>query len=198
MIGPFERWRRNLWLWILPLAFCLLNLIGLAVYRSNFAGGVERLEGRNQKAEEQLEGYRSELAEREAFLGSIDEQETKIASLYGEFFETEEERFTRAINEVKKRAREAGLNPTSWGYPRRKIDQSELIKRGIDFSVQGSYQELRTFINFLEVNEQFLVLESISLSDAGTGRNQILNINLSLSTVFTAPEETETEGDRST
>lgn len=198
MIGPFERWRRNLWLWILPLAFCLLNLLGLLVYRTNFAGGVERLEGRNQQAQEQLEAYQTELAEREEFLGSIDEQETKVTSLYGEFFETEEERFTRAINEVKKRAREAGLNPTSWGYPRRQIDESKLIKRGIEFSVQGSYQELRTFINFLEVNEQFLVLESITLSDAGAGRNQILNINLSLSTIFVAPEEAEIEGDRST
>lgn len=193
MTGPFERWRRNPWLWIPPLGFCLLNAFGLVVYRSNFAGNVESLEGRNLVAEDQLAAYRVEIEEREAFLLGIDDQKNKIDSLYGEFFETEEERFTRAINEVKKRAREAGLNPTSWGYPRRKIEQSELVKRGIDFSVQGSYQELRTFINFLEVNEQFLVLESITLSDAGAGRNQILNINLSLSTIFVGSEAENAE-----
>ncbi len=38
MTSLFDNWRRHLWLWVLPLGFCVLNLLGIAFYHSAFAG----------------------------------------------------------------------------------------------------------------------------------------------------------------
>lgn len=189
MKSPFERWRRTLWVWIVPLAFCILNLLGIAVYRTAYAGDVEGLERRYLASVEELEGLRRQSAGIEAALEQIEEQRQGIEHLYDGYFQTEPERFTRAVAEVKRLAREAGLDPTAFSYPLEDLNQTDLVRRGIGFSVEGTYRQLRTFINFLELTDQFLTLNSITLSETGAdSNNPRLNIRMKLSTIFVDPE----------
>lgn len=180
---PFEAWRRSLVLWGIPLAFCLLNLLILGFYSSFYAGEVERLEQRNRDIGQQLADLDEQSRQIEAVLDRIETQRLGIQRLYREYFATEAERFTEAIGEVKKLARDAGLNPTAFSYPQRVLAQEGLIQRQIQFSVEGTYQQLRTFINFLELTEQFLTLHSVSLAEGGPNR---LSIRVQVSTVFAA------------
>lgn len=192
MSNSFERWRRTLWIWGVPLAFCVLNLLGFVVYRSVYAGEVEKLEERYDASVAELEGLRRQSAGIEAALERIEAQSQGIEQLYDVYFQTEPERFTRAIKEVKRLAREAGLDPTQFSYPLEELDQAGLVRRGIGFSVEGTYRQLRTFINFLELTDQFLTLNSIKLSETGTdSRDPRLNIRMELSTIFIAPETSE-------
>ncbi len=181
MRRPFEAWRRSLTLWGLPFIFCLLNLLVLGFYFSFYAGEVERLEQRNEVAESDLAELSRRSAEIEAKLAHIETQRRNIQALHRERFQTEAERFTRAIQEVKELARDAGLNPTSFSYPQRVLPEEGLIERQIQFSVDGTYRQMRTFINFLELTDQFLTLNSVSLTEGGPDR---LRIRLQLSTVF--------------
>ncbi len=183
MKRPFEAWRRSLALWGLPVGFCLLNLLILGFYFSFYAGEVERLEAGNRSADERLAELRRQSEEIEAFLARADGQLRGVEDLYAERFQTEAQRFTRAIQEVKKLARDAGLAPTSFSYPQRVLDEQGLIQREIQFSVVGTYRQLRTFINFLELTDQFLALSGVALSEGGADR---LSIQLQLSTVFAA------------
>jgi hypothetical protein len=188
MKGPFEVWRRSLWIWVLPVAFCLLNLGGFAVYHSVYAGQVERLEARYQGAEDELAALRAEVEQIDGFLARIAGEEAAVHRLYSEHFLTEAERFTRSIREVKELARKAGLDPTSFSYPQEQLGGGELIRRGIVFSVEGTYRQLRTFINFLELDQQFLALEGISLSEASYDpNNPTLAIRLQMWTIFARP-----------
>ncbi|MEE8523137.1 MAG: hypothetical protein V3T72_04330 [Thermoanaerobaculia bacterium] len=182
MRGPFEAWRRTIWLWSLPLAFCVLDLLVFGFYHSFYAGEVERLDALYHQGEEELAALEAESQQIEDFLVRIDNQQDDIRALYEDYFQTQPERFLEAILEVRRLASEAGLKPTSFSYPQ--DEAGSLIQRRIQFAVQGTYQQLRTFINFLELTDQFLALDSVSLSE--TGGTDTLGIQLRLSTVFTA------------
>lgn len=183
MRHPLDAWRRHLRLWAIPLGFCVLNLLAFGLYRVAFAGQVERLEELNRAAEERLEDYRQEVALVEAFLADAEAQQEDTRLLYRQHFQTEEERFTRVIPEIKRLARQSGLEPTAFSYPVKDFD--DLVQRSIKFSVNGTYEELRTFINLLELTEHFVVLNSVSLGESGDNpSNPRLSITLSLSTIF--------------
>jgi Tfp pilus assembly protein PilO len=181
MRSPFEAWRRLLWLWSLPLAFCILNLLVFTFYHSFYAGEVERLDLLYRQGETDLAALETESREIEEFLARIDDQQDHIHSLYDSHFQTQSQRFLKAIREVERLATEAGLRPTAWSYPQ--SEAGGLVQRRILFSVQGTYQQLRTFVNFLELTDQFLTLDGVTLSESGTNT---LGIQLALSTVFTA------------
>ena len=187
MISLFEAWRRHLWLWVLPAVFCIVNLLVYAFYRSAFAGKVESLEVRHRTATERVEAMVEERRVIEQFLTNVGDHRDEVRGLYGSRFETEALRFTRAIQEVKGLARKAGLEPSAFAYPRKTFPEQGLVQRNIDFSVAGTYDQLRTFINLLELSDHFLTLNSVTLGDSGdSGRNPNLNIDLSVSTIFSA------------
>lgn len=185
MTSFFDNWRRHFWLWSLPLGFCLLNLLGVAFYHWAFAGQVERLESRYQAADETLKQTQNEQVVIQDFLDRVENLRGEVRGLHRDRFETEEQRFTRAIREVKKLARQAGLQPTSLSYPTKRFGSHGLVQRNINFSVRGSYDQLRNFINFLELSEHFLTLNSVTLSGANDPRQSGLGIKLEVSTMFT-------------
>ena len=194
----FDTWRRHLWLWVLPLAFCVLNLLGVAFYHAVFAGQVERLESRFQAASNKLTKGRDEYQIIEDFLSRIESHEAQVEGLHRDHFETEERRFTRAIREILSLARQAGLNPSSLSYPKKTFSGHDLVQRKIVLPVSGSYDQLRNFINFLELTDHFFILNSVGLGESGKDeRNPTLSIKLTTSTIFTTreielPEEPET------
>ncbi len=188
----FEAWRRHLWLWVLPLGFCVLNLLAVAFYSSSFAGQVEGLESRYQATAATLIEIQDEQRLIEEFMERIDAHRAQVATLHHETFQSEEQRLTRVLPEIKRLARQSGLRPTSLSYPRKYFSGHELVRRNISFSVQGTYDQLRTFINFLELTEHFITLNSVTLGGGGEGRgNPSLRIKLVLSTIFTSREPPE-------
>lgn len=182
MKGPFEAWRRNLPLWAIPLGFCLLNLLGLAIYRFSYSGEVERLVDRRQQGEKTLAALRTESEEIDVFLVRVEAQDAAVERLYSEHFKSPAERLTDVFGEARRLARNAGLHPTSFSYPQQTLEGRDgLVLQNIRFGVQGSYRQMRTFINFLELTDHFLTLNSISLSEAGP---DLLSLQFQLSTVF--------------
>lgn len=186
MIGRFEVWRRTLWQWVIPLAFCVVNLIVLAIYFQFYSGRVDRLSTQLSESQGRLESYRAERAASEEFLTRLELQERQVKELYGDHFKTEEERFTAAIREVKRLAREAGLQPSNLAYPQEGEGVYGLSGRDIIFSVQGTYRQVRTFINFLELSDHFLTLREVVLTGVSSGsqREPSLGIRLRVSTYF--------------
>lgn len=184
----FEAWSRHVWLWTIPLAFCILNLLAIALYQTRFAGRVDTLESDHKEAQELLEELRLEREQSEHLLAAAIERDKLVDELYSKVFSTAAQRSTRIQLEVKALARRAGLHPTAFNYPRSNLDW-KLTRREINFNVTGTYEQLRMFINLLELSEYFLSLDRVSLSESGAqGSSPTLSIGLSLSTVFVAPE----------
>ena len=182
---PFDPWKRKLAWWLVPFVFCLVNLLALGIYRAYFADRVPELQETFEVASNEVLELREETQRIELFLETASGAREGVDELYRDRFSSEAERFTKALFEVKNLARQAGLNPGSINYPRTDINEYGLIKRNIEFGVEGTYDQLRTFINFLELSGQFMTLESVALGSRGEDlRNPSLGIRLSLSTIF--------------
>ncbi|HYL04444.1 MAG TPA: hypothetical protein VE075_00285 [Thermoanaerobaculia bacterium] len=166
MIGArSDIWRQRLWVWVSPLAFVAMGSVGLLVYQVAYSNRVKTLEL-------DLRDQRRELADAHAArLHSADlmrqarVNRERIWQLYDEHFSTRRRRLTGVTAEVKDLAKRAGLVPRSISYPEEQIQQYGLIKRSFIFSVQGTYADLRKFINLLELSDSFLTLEDASLNE---------------------------------
>ncbi len=197
MISRFEVWRRTLWLWVVPLAFCAVGLLILAIYMHSFSGRVERLQNQLQASRHSLESYRAQRADGESFLLRVEQQRRQVEELYVRQFRTEEERFTAVIQEVKRLARDAGLEPSNLAYPSSGKSAYDLAGRDINFSVNGTYRQVRTFINFLELSDHFLTLREVTLTGVSdeVRREPTLGINLRVSTYFHRQEQLLFDGE---
>ena len=187
-----EIWRLRLWVWLPALLFFLANAVAFSIYRFGYSDQVKALEADLGDAREQLQPQAQRRQELERRLQRASAAKAGMQELYEERFSTRSQRLTRATAEVKSLARKAGLNPGSLTYPEQPIEGYGLVKRSFIFNVQGTYQELRQFLNLMELSDSFLTLESISLSEAGEEQGPELRMSLKISTLFaqeTGPEE---------
>lgn len=179
-----EIWRLRLWIWLPALLFFLANAVAFSVYRFGYANRVESLEADLGEAKEQLQPQSLRRKELERLIQRAGAAEAALRQLYDEQFSTRSERLTRATAEVKSLARKAGLNPRQLSYPEEAIEDYGLVKRSFVFAVEGTYLELRQFINLMELSDSFLTLEAVTLSEAGRDAGPELRMNLKISTLF--------------
>jgi Tfp pilus assembly protein PilO len=199
MKSPGEIWRQRLWVWVPALFFFLANATAYTVYRFGFADRVASLQEDLKTQKDRLDPLEARKAKLEALLARSRRNDAEIRRLYAESFSTRKQRLTNITAEVKSLARKAGLDPKTLSYPEEQIQQYGLIKRSFVFSVEGSYVNLRKFINLLELSNSFLTLEAIDLTPGTSegpvrGRGGVvvqpaqtgseLRISLTLSTLF--------------
>ena len=182
----FDLWKRHGLTWVVPLLLVLVNVSVLSTYRALYAGRVAAIKSQAEQEEQgELADMRSQREQLERVVGRARSSRDGITRLYGQVFATESERFTGVVREVKELAERAGLRPDSIGYPERSIEEHDLIKRSIVFSVEGTYGDLRRFINFLELSDHFVALERIEVAQ---GAPQ-LRISLELTTLFSGRDQ---------
>lgn len=178
----FEAWRRRLSWWMIPLVICLINGLGVVYYQIKLAGNVEGLQQLFDAASKTQSDLEARQQESQAFLARVKNGQKSQRTLYEEYFSTPEKRFTNMLREVNRLTTQAGLEPKSRSYPVTSLI-GELNRRHVVFSVRGTYNQLRTFINSLELNEQFLTLEQVSLSGS-SDKTGSLSIKARISTIF--------------
>lgn len=173
-------WRRRLVLWLPALVFFLANVVALVVYPLRFASRVEvtaeELEERRTVLAELVDRRRDLEAQQEA----IERTRLAVDEMYGARLASESQRLTRMIAEVKDLASRSGLTPPAVTYPTEQLEEYGLRQRGFVFAVEGTYPDLRKFVNLLELSDSFLTLEEVGLT-GGSGR---LRIQLRISTLF--------------
>ena len=187
MTAQHSIWRRKLRLWLPAVLFLAANVVALVVYPLRFAG-------RAQVTADELEAARAELAalserrlDLEGEVQTIGRTRVAVADLYGSRFSTESLRLTRVIAEVKELASLSGLAPSAVSYPQEPLEEYGLRRRSFVFRVQGSYPDLRKFVNLLEISDSFLTLEQVGLSSAD-GRGT-LSIQVRISTLFATGDQ---------
>jgi Tfp pilus assembly protein PilO len=186
-----EIWRQRLWVWVPALLFFLANLGAFAVYTVGYRGRIEALQETLDGQEEKLKDLAKAQREDQTMLNRVHTNEQQVAQLYAERLSTRSRRLTGVTAEVKELAAKSGLIPRAFSYPEEKIQEFGLIRRSFVFTVQGTYVELRKFINLLEASHSFLTLDEVTLNS--TSDNQELNISLKLSTLFARDADDEGE-----
>lgn len=176
-------WRVRSWTWAVPLAFVLANGAVLALHPGRSGAGFEDMRAELASESEVLASLVEKKEALERVLEEARASRRGLAELYERHFSTEAEQLTRVITEVKRLARRAGFEPPSIAYPHEEIEELGLIRKSLVFQVEGSYTQLRTLVNLLEVSELFLILEDVRLRDVDEAR---LGIALTVTTLFAA------------
>ena len=181
-------WRSRWWWWVLPLVFSLLNGVFLSYSRSASRSGFRQIQDALARQEGSLEALRENRDRLRMLLETAERNREGVVDLYDRRLATEESRLTDLIVEVKRLARQAGLDPPSFSYSAVEIEEFGLVKKSMVFKVGGTYAKIRELVNFLELSDHFLILEEIRLRESDGSR---LGIDLQISTLFAAPEEVD-------
>lgn len=187
MISPQSAWRARLKFWLPALILVGLNLAVLSTYRFLLAGQAQLQAGRIERRQARVEELETDRLLLEETVTEATRNRDLVDKLYEEWLTPESQRLTTVIAEVKKLARMAGVEYSSFNYPEQLLEEQGLIKRSLVFSVEGSYLELRNFINLIEVSDLFLILESVHLT-GGAQDGQQVRVSMTVSTLFVANE----------
>jgi hypothetical protein len=178
-------WKEKRWLLIVLGALLLANLIFFVTYRVRFQERVAALDSRLDQTNDQLARARHARVSAERELATYRQIVTTVDRVYTDWWSTPEERLAPLLIELRTLARRSGLIPRAIGY-----DQSAVQREGdtsaltISFAVAGSYDQIRQLINLLELSDQFVIIDEISL---GQGGRQGLHLNIRLRTLFREP-----------
>lgn len=196
MLDRLAAWRHKPALWVVPLAFVVVNLLALVLFQTAFAGRVDALKRSYDRQAERLDRLRAESDRAENFVLQLESQLDAGDLLYEEYFSSEGARFLDVISQVKALAREAGMDPKRFAYPKDEVESYGLVRRGINFPVTGSYEQLRRFINLLELTDEFITLEEVQLGEVKGARggraDPRLELRMRLSSIFIDMEYVET------
>ena len=195
MISPHSAGQARLKFWLPALSLVGLNLAVLSTYRFLLAGQAQIQAGRVERRQarvEELEGDRLALQET---LTEAKRNLELVDRLYGEWLTPESQRLTAVLAEVKNLAQMAGVEYSSFSYPEQLLEDRGLMKRSLVFSVEGSYHELRSFINLIEVSDLFLILESVRLT-GGARDGPNIRVSMTVSTLFVLDEPDEVGEDQ--
>jgi len=177
-------WRLRWKWWVPALAFFVANLLLLSADRLVLAGQAQLRASRIQRSQERLIRLTNERKALEQATATAEASSAELDRFYSERLSSENERLTRILAEVRELATRAGLAPKNINYGSEEIDGHGLLRRSLEFNVEGSYLDFRRFVNMLELSDSFLVLEQVGLRDTDdTGNN--LRIGLRVSTLFT-------------
>ena len=183
-----EIWRQRAWLWVPALLFFLANATAYSIYRFGFADRVAGLQEDMEETQKQLAPLEQRGQHLQRLIQRAEANRRLVRQIYDDRFSTRSQRLTNITAEVERLARQAGLDPREFTFPQREVAELGLVKRSFVFSVDGTYVELRRFINLLELSPSFITLEEVTLSGGGE-EGEELRINLRLSTLFARPPE---------
>lgn len=184
-----EIWRQRLWIWVPALLFFLANVVAFAVYTVGYGGRLDALDDTLAQQEQSLQASAAEQREAQAMLNRVRTNDQQVEQLYEERLSTRSRRLTGIQAEVKAMAQKAGLVPQTISYPEQEIEEYGLIRRSYVFNVQGTYAELRRFINLIEASRSFLSINDLKVS--GNEESPELDISVQLSTLFAQGGEGE-------
>jgi hypothetical protein len=178
--------RRRMWL---PAATLVLIGVGLLTgYELALADRLGLEAGSLARRRDQLEEVSSRRREAEALVARARSTRAAIDELYATSLGAEESRLTAVMLEVKHLAHQAGLaGLETISYADQPVVGLPLNRKSITFAAEGSYDELRAFINLLELSPSFLSLDEIRVDEAGGAGG--LRLQVRLSTIFRTADD---------
>ena len=181
-----ELWWERRRLWLPAALFALVGALLLLVYQLVLAGRLGLQAGAIAARQKELEELTQQRRETEALVQRARATRGAIDELYDQRLGSESARLTAVMLEVKQLARQAGLSGiTAITYQDEAVKGLPLHKKSIIFAAEGSYEQLRGFINLLELSPSFVSLDEIRVEGSEGGR---LQLQVRLSTMFLDPE----------
>jgi hypothetical protein len=178
-------WKERRWLLLVLGALLLANLLFFVTYRVRFQQRVEAQDVRLDQTREQLAGARAARTAAERELSVYRQIVTTVDTVYDDWWGSPQDRLAPLLIELRSLAKRSGLVPRSISYSQAEARQeSDTSSLTIAFAVAGSYDQIRRLINLLELSDQFVIIDEITLGQAS---DQTLHLNIRLRTLFGSP-----------
>jgi hypothetical protein len=185
-------WREKRILLIILGLVLLANTIFFFTYRVQYQSRLDELDTRLAQVQGEHEQARTARVRAEQTLASYRKVEQDVLQVFNKHWATQPERFTKLFGEVTRLAVASSLVPKTYTFGRRdpkrvssstgpRREQLGATEVNISFGVEGTYQQARRLINLLELSQQFVIIESITLTAA---EGQALTLDLELKTIF--------------
>lgn len=161
------------------------NTLFFFTYRVQYQTRVQDLEDRRGKAEAQLTQARSKRKTAEGHVATFRNISADVQDVYTKQWSTEDKRLVPFISEVKRLAVASDLAPDSYAFGRvakSKKDGVNAETVSVNFSVHGTYQQVRRLINLIELSQQFVIINQIALTSSD--QDGELTVTLQLETLF--------------
>ncbi|HEX6083125.1 MAG TPA: hypothetical protein VF266_01290 [Thermoanaerobaculia bacterium] len=183
-------WREKRILLIVLGLLLLGNVVFFLTYRVQYQSRLDEMSERLDQAKDQLDRTKRARAEAELALQAHRKVERDVQLVYDETWSTQPKRLTALIAEVKRLAVASNAIPKTLSFARQEAEDQNATRRSKDvgarevsigFSVAANYQQVRRMINLLELSDQFVIIDKISLAQ---GEGDQLTLNLRIKTLF--------------
>ena len=165
----------------------IANTIFFFTYRLQYEERLRESDSRLEETKERLQQARQTRLAAEQQVAGYRKIERDIQDIYVTRWSTESQRLTRLIAEVKRLVAQSQLAaPKSLSFQHAETrgegsgprsTAPEAIVVGIGFNVEGTYQQIRQLINKLELSNQFVIIDQMSLNSA-TGDTLAMGIHV--------------------
>lgn len=173
-------WREKQLLLAVLGVLLVADLIYFFTYRVQFEARLQDYAARAEQSQARLDAAKSQRITAERQLAAYRKVEQDIKDVYDTRWSTEAARLAPLIEEVKRLAVVSQLVPQTYSFAHMG-GAPEASTVAITFTVQGTYQQVRRLINLLELSQQFVIVDQISLNGTGEG---VLTLNLHVKTLF--------------
>ncbi|HEX7678851.1 MAG TPA: GspMb/PilO family protein [Thermoanaerobaculia bacterium] len=189
-------WRERRTLLIVLGLLLLANTIFFFTYRVQYVSRLQDLDAREAQTAARLDQARHTRITTEQQLAAYKKVQTDLQVLYNERWSTALQRLTALIDEVRRLAAASHLEPPSYQFTAGETKNTSSIVSNtkgsigtttveIAFTVQGTYEQVRRLINMLELSDQFVIIDGISLaSNSSASGEKALTLNIRLKTLF--------------
>jgi hypothetical protein len=192
-------WREKRILLIVLGLLLLANTIFFFTYRVQYESRIHDLDARLEQAQARLDQAHHARITAEQQLAAYKKVQSDLQVLYNERWSTALMRLTALIDEVRRLAAASHLEPPSYQFTTgesKNASASTSNTKGsigtttveIGFTVQGTYEQVRRLINLLELSDQFVIIDGISLAASGGSPegtiDKTLTLNIRLKTLF--------------
>ncbi|MDQ6803049.1 MAG: hypothetical protein M3041_19780 [Acidobacteriota bacterium] len=185
-------WREHRLLLGVLAALLVANAIFFFTYRVQYEARLNALDAHLQQTEGDLQRARARRIAAEQAVTGYRQVQTDLQTLYNSRWATEPERLTRLYAEIKRLAADSQIvMPRTFSFVR--TEDREMQKSGgvgtvtvtIVFTAQGNYQQLRRLINRLELSNQFVIIDALSIGSGSSPDS--LTLSVRLKTLFREP-----------
>lgn len=187
-------WREKRILLVILGALLIGNVIFFLTYRVQYQARLDEMDDRLEQAEGQLAKSRQGRADAELQLQAYKKVQAEVSNVFDEHWSTQPRRLTLLIAEIKRLADASNAIPRSYNFTggEAQMDPTPGTRGrggavvgakevGIAYTVEASYDQARRMINLLELSQQFVIIDEISLTSSPENK---LNLNLRLKTLF--------------
>jgi Tfp pilus assembly protein PilO len=181
-------WREKRLLLIGLAVLFAANTIFFFTYRVQYENRLSALDTRLEEKKQELQAATQARAQAEQQLAAYRKVQKDIREIYDVEWSTQGQRLTMFIGEVMRLATSSHLVPRNYAFTGSTTAKSgartsaaTATEVTIGFPVEGTYEQVRRLINLLEISDQFIIIDQISL---GSENGERLNMTIKVKTLF--------------